>query len=140
MSEVYTGGCTCGAIRFEIAGEPLFQNHCQCLDCQHKSGTGHGSYLTFPRQGVKQTGDATLWDMVGDSGNVKSRGFCRTCGSVKVYIGTRYLGTVRLTSAQTQTKQMRYLPFQTAVRTGKLTLRTTSAAPVRVDGLLLRRT
>jgi hypothetical protein len=43
MSEVYTGGCACGAIRFEIADEPLFQNHRQCLDCQHKSGTGHGS-------------------------------------------------------------------------------------------------
>ena len=37
--------------------------------------------LTFPRQGVKQTGDAKLWDMVGDSGNVKTRAFCPTCGS-----------------------------------------------------------
>ena len=46
--------CACGAIRFEIAGEPLFQNDCQCRDCQRKSGTGHGSYLTFPREGVKQ--------------------------------------------------------------------------------------
>ncbi|QWZ09726.1 hypothetical protein KRR39_08305 [Nocardioides panacis] len=65
---------------------------------------------------------------------------CRNCGSVKVYIGTRYLGTVRLTSTRTQTKQLRYLPLQTAVWTGRVTLRTTSAAPVRVDGLLLRRT
>jgi len=81
MSEPYTGGCACGAIRFEIADVPLFQNHCQCLDCQHKSGTGHGSYLTFPRQRVKQTGNATLWDLVGDSGNVKSRAFCPRCGS-----------------------------------------------------------
>ena len=54
MSEPYTGGCACGAIRFEIAGEPLFQNDCQCRDCQRMSGTGHGSYLTFPRTGVKQ--------------------------------------------------------------------------------------
>ena len=81
MSEPYTGGCACRAIRFEIAGEPLFQNDCQCLDCQHKSGTGHGSYLTFPRPGVKQTGDATRWYIVGDSGNVKTRAFCPTCGS-----------------------------------------------------------
>ena len=81
MSEAYTGGCACGAIRFEISGEPLFQNHCQCRDCQHKSGTGHGSYLTFPRRGVQQTGTATRWDIVGDSGNVKTRAFCPTCGS-----------------------------------------------------------
>lgn len=81
MSHAYTGGCACGAIRYEIPAEPIFQNHCQCLDCQHKSGTGHGSYLSFPRGGTKQTGQATLWDMVGDSGNVKTRAFCPTCGS-----------------------------------------------------------
>src|SRR6266849_4174413 len=47
MSEAYTGGCACGAIRYEISGEPMVMNHCQCRDCQRKSGTGHGSYLTF---------------------------------------------------------------------------------------------
>jgi hypothetical protein len=81
MSELYTGGCHCGAIRYEIAGEPVFQNHCQCLDCQHKSGTGHGSYLTFQRAGAKIQGKPTDWDIVADSGNVKTRSFCPTCGS-----------------------------------------------------------
>ncbi|WP_295986325.1 GFA family protein [uncultured Variovorax sp.] len=81
MNPSYTGGCACGAIRYEIPSEPIFQNHCQCLDCQHKSGTGHGSYLSFMRGGVKQTGSAALWDMVADSGNVKTRAFCPACGS-----------------------------------------------------------
>ena len=81
MSEPCTGGCACGAIRFSIAAEPLFQNDCQCRDCQRTSGTGHGSYLTFPRKGVTQTGDATSWDMVGDSGHVKTRAFCPACGA-----------------------------------------------------------
>lgn len=81
MNPSYTGGCACGAIRYEIPSEPIFQNHCQCLDCQHKSGTGHGSYLSFMRGGVKQTGSAALWEMVGDSGNVKTRAFCPACGS-----------------------------------------------------------
>ena len=81
MNKTYTGGCACGAIRFEIAGEPLFSNHCQCLDCQHMSGTGHGSYLTFQRHGVTSVGEAKLWDMKGDSGNVKTRAFCPHCGS-----------------------------------------------------------
>ena len=85
MSEVYAGGCACGAIRYEIPGEPLFQNHCHCLDCQHKSGTGHGSYLTFARSGARLQGRATGWDMVADSGNVKTRSFCATCGS-PVYV------------------------------------------------------
>lgn len=82
MGKPFTGGCACGDIRYEIAGEPVFQNHCQCLDCQKKSGTGHGSYLTFAgRQAVRLDGRATEWDMVGDSGAAKTRGFCPTCGS-----------------------------------------------------------
>ena len=81
MSDAYTGGCACGEVRYEISGEPVFQNHCHCLDCQHKSGTGHGSYLTFPREGVKLQGRAAHWDMIADSGNVKTRAFCPTCGS-----------------------------------------------------------
>jgi hypothetical protein len=81
MNIPYSGGCACGAIRFEVVGEPIFQNHCQCRDCQRQSGTGHGSYLTFPRGGVTQTGDAKLWDIAADSGNVKTRAFCPECGS-----------------------------------------------------------
>ncbi len=48
MSDAYTGGCACGEIRYEIPGEPLAMVDCQCRDCQRTSGTGHGSYLTFP--------------------------------------------------------------------------------------------
>jgi len=81
MSETYTGGCACGANRYEIAAEPLVSVHCQCRDCQRKSGTGHGSYLTFQRSGAYLKGEAKHWDMVGDSGNVKTRAFCPTCGS-----------------------------------------------------------
>ncbi len=81
MSEVYAGGCACGAIRYEIRGEPLVENHCQCRDCQRKSGTGHGSYLAFPRAGVELRGEATRWDTRGDSGNTKTQAFCPVCGS-----------------------------------------------------------
>lgn len=46
MSSSYTGGCACGAIRYEISGEPMFSNDCQCRDCTRESGTGHGSHLS----------------------------------------------------------------------------------------------
>lgn len=82
MSTPYTGGCACGAIRYEIAGEPIFMNDCQCLDCQRTSGTGHGSYMTFSnRPAVHIKGEATQWAMTADSGNVKTRGFCPVCGA-----------------------------------------------------------
>ncbi|MDP3853306.1 GFA family protein [Phenylobacterium sp.] len=82
MNQAYAGGCACGAIRYEITDEPIFSNDCQCRDCQRKSGTGHGSYMTFPDRGrVKLEGDATHWDIVADSGGAKTRAFCPTCGS-----------------------------------------------------------
>ncbi|SDP35473.1 GFA family protein [Afipia sp. GAS231] len=82
MSKAYTGGCTCGAIRYSISSEPVFMNHCQCRDCQRNSGAGHGSFLTFAGRGdVKLSGDAKQRDIVADSGNVKTSGFCPTCGA-----------------------------------------------------------
>ena len=82
MSKAYTGGCACGAIRYEISAEPMVMNDCQCRDCQRRSGTGHGSYLTFPsRADVKVTGEAAHWDIAGDSGGVKTHSFCPACGS-----------------------------------------------------------
>lgn len=80
-TDSYTGGCRCGALRYDIAAEPVFANHCQCLDCQHFSGTGHGSYLTFPSEAVAFTGEPRAVDVVADSGNTKHHGSCSTCGS-----------------------------------------------------------
>jgi hypothetical protein len=82
MTRTYTGGCACGAIRYETSSAPIFQNHCQCLDCQKRSGTGHGSYLTFPqRADVKVAGEATTWRVTAASGNDKIHCFCPVCGT-----------------------------------------------------------
>ena len=82
MTKPYTGGCACGAIRYETSSEPIVENHCQCRDCQKRSGTGHGSYLTFPqRADVTITGEAKNWRVAGDSGNEKVHAFCPTCGT-----------------------------------------------------------
>jgi hypothetical protein len=82
MSKPYTGGCACGALRYEARSEPIFQNHCQCHECQKRSGTGHSSYLTFGgRADVTITGDATIWKVAGDTGAEKIHAFCPTCGT-----------------------------------------------------------
>ena len=78
----YTGGCACGAIRYTITDSPIFMNDCQCRDCQRVSGTGHGSYLTFPsRTAVSLSGEAAHRDVACDSGNIKTHAFCPACGS-----------------------------------------------------------
>ena len=66
MTKRYTGGCACGAIRYETESQPIVEIHCQCRDCQKRSGTGHGSYLTFPRRAdVTITGEAKNWRVAG---------------------------------------------------------------------------
>lgn len=82
MTGPYTGGCACGAIRYGTDRAPIFQNHCQCRDCQKRSGTGHSSFLTFPgRAAMTITGEATTWRVRGESGNEKVHAFCPVCGT-----------------------------------------------------------
>lgn len=81
MSKAYSGGCACGAIRYEISSEPVEMNDCQCRQCQRRSGTGHGSYLVFLRADVATQGEAKQWSATGDNGTVKANAFCPTCGS-----------------------------------------------------------
>jgi hypothetical protein len=77
----FTGGCLCGAVRYESDGEPMAAGHCHCLDCRKSSGTGHCSHLGLPEAGFKLTGELRFFDAPADSGNIVSRGFCPTCGS-----------------------------------------------------------
>lgn len=82
MHQPYTGGCACGALRYSTPHAPVFQNLCQCRDCQRRSGAGHGAWLTFAaRSDMTLTGEAHHWEVAGDSGNVKSHAFCPVCGT-----------------------------------------------------------
>lgn len=82
MKKPYTGGCACGAMRYEIKAEPIVMNDCQCRDCQRRSGTGHGSYISFAdRATVRTTGSPKTWDVTGDMGGIKHHAFCPECGT-----------------------------------------------------------
>jgi hypothetical protein len=65
---------------------------------------------------------------------------CPTCGSVNVFLGSTRLGTLKLTSAATRTRQVILLPLRSNITAGTITLRTLSGRVVLVDGLGLRRT
>ena len=77
-----TGGCLCGAVRYEIEGEPIFAGHCHCRDCQKATGTGHVSVVGLPVSAVKITGDTKAYAVTGDSGMPFTRHFCPSCGSL----------------------------------------------------------
>ena len=48
MTAVRSGGCLCGAVRYESAGEPLFSLLCHCRDCQHQSGSAYVAAMRVP--------------------------------------------------------------------------------------------
>lgn len=81
MTQPFSGGCACGRVRYEVVGQPVDQNHCQCRTCQRGSGTGHGSHLTFVGAQVSVSGEASEWIATGEQGVRKGRAFCPTCGS-----------------------------------------------------------
>lgn len=77
----FTGGCACGAVRYEVNADPVLAGHCQCGKCQKLSGGGHGSFAAFPEPTVKLTGQLSFWSYTADSGHEAKRGFCPNCGT-----------------------------------------------------------
>jgi hypothetical protein len=110
MTKAYTGGCACGAVRYEISTEPVFSNHCQCHTCQKLSGTGHGSYMAFTgRSSVQLRGAVTEWAVAGDSGAMKRHAFCPACGS-PVYLTTAAAPDLFIIHAASLDEPSRFTP------------------------------
>ncbi len=73
-----TGGCLCGAMRFEVSAEPLAASYCHCTMCQKASGQPFKVYATVPFNGVTFTkGKPAAYESL--SGNLRQ--FCGACGS-----------------------------------------------------------
>jgi hypothetical protein len=39
MTTAREGGCSCGAVRYRLASDPLFVHCCHCLNCQRQTGS-----------------------------------------------------------------------------------------------------
>lgn len=79
----YSGGCHCGAVRFEVeAGDHVTVQDCNCSICS-KSGYLH---LIVPRSKFKLLqGEHNLTTYTFDTGEAKHL-FCKTCGIKSFYI------------------------------------------------------
>ncbi|MEM7427022.1 MAG: GFA family protein [Pseudomonadota bacterium] len=83
-----TGGCLCGAVRFEVKGKTLGSMLCQCRMCQRFSGAPILGGTTFLTEDVKFVkGEPKYYR----SSAIAERGFCAICSSPLTYRGT--LGT-----------------------------------------------
>ena len=82
MSTNFTGGCACGAIRYEVSAEPIVMFNCHCRDCQKTTGGPYTPVMYVPASAFTITKGTPKYyktpsEMAGD--NV--RGFCPQCGS-----------------------------------------------------------
>src|ERR1051326_1424238 len=64
MVAPFSGGCLCGAVRYEVTAEPVAFMLCHCRDCQYISG-----------------GEPAAVGVVAAGGNAVVRQFCGECGT-----------------------------------------------------------
>ena len=66
------GGCSCGAVRFTVRGEPLKVGICHCSECRKATGAVAMAYADWPRDAFTTTGQVQTH---------QGRSFCPFCGS-----------------------------------------------------------
>lgn len=76
-----TGGCPCGAIRYEVTDMPLALYACHCTDCQRKSGSAFALNMPVPAKSFRiSKGTPKGWHNAGASGEQTIAWFCGDCG------------------------------------------------------------
>ena len=77
-----TGGCLCGAIRYELQGDPIVHAACHCRACQYLGGGSPSLVAIYPKAAVTITRGTpkTYWS-TADSGAIVGRSFCEACGT-----------------------------------------------------------
>jgi hypothetical protein len=81
MNLPITGGCLCGAVRYEISAVPLSSANCHCRTCQKSSGAPYLSLLFVPAQALNIAGSYKEYATLAASGHTVYRAFCPVCGS-----------------------------------------------------------
>ncbi|MGW6202301.1 GFA family protein [Streptomyces sp. NPDC055089] len=79
-TEVRSGGCLCGKIRFTVAG-PVDDPHvCNCAHCAKRSGAPFQWWVGFRADGLKWIGEGEPTWFDTHPGKT-ARGFCGACGT-----------------------------------------------------------
>jgi len=77
---MHTGGCLCGAIRYEIEGSLAPVQICHCSQCRKAQGSAFGANIPVQTTAFRITrGDDRLAQYRATPG--KRRVFCSVCGS-----------------------------------------------------------
>jgi hypothetical protein len=85
MSEdrkVHSGGCLCGAVRYEAEGEPTAAGFCYCADCRKASGSGFIPFMGFPATDMRFSGQTRQFASKAANGGDAVRNSCPICSGL----------------------------------------------------------
>ena len=82
MTQPTTGGCFCGAIRYEIEGPPQLQLLCYCKDCRATTGAvAYPGFMVKDEQFRVARGSSSTHTRRSKAGRNVVRHFCGQCGT-----------------------------------------------------------
>jgi hypothetical protein len=82
------GGCSCGAVRYRLAGDPLFVHCCHCLNCQRQTGSAFVVNVLIEAERVEiVAGTPQAVDVPRDDGSAQEIFRCPDC---QVALYSRY--------------------------------------------------
>lgn len=90
------GGCLCSAIRFRVAGEPIYSSICHCATCRRASAAPTVAWLTFDRGQVEMLSGSPL---IYRSSQGVIRRFCGICGTQLSYESMGSPSSIDITTA-----------------------------------------
>ncbi|MBI3453623.1 MAG: GFA family protein [Rhodospirillales bacterium] len=89
----HTGRCSCGAVRYQAVGEPLWTANCHCETCRRITGSPMTVFAGFEREDFAYL--AGKPKTYRSSPGVK-RSFCGKCGTPLTYESKRWAGEVHI--------------------------------------------
>ncbi|MCB5203362.1 GFA family protein [Neorhizobium sp. T786] len=84
MTQIHTGGCQCGAVRYSATGEIGLPHICHCRMCQKAAGNYFMPFGGVKYEDFALTRGEPTWFQSSDSAR---RGFCAICGTPLFYDG-----------------------------------------------------
>jgi hypothetical protein len=77
-----TGGCQCGALRYEITLAPRMVYNCHCTNCQKIGGGAFSTPIAVLEAAFRfVAGEPRVVEWASDAGNTRWGSFCGACGS-----------------------------------------------------------
>jgi hypothetical protein len=77
-----SGGCQCGAVRYEITGSPVTVYACHCTECQTQSGSAFAMAAVIPGQHFHITkGSPKMFPRKTSPTKIMECWFCGDCGT-----------------------------------------------------------